>query len=144
MATPNDNPVAGKTDNTVAGKVERILASSVRMDEGRPSVISEGFSFTGDIVSEHTLHVEGHLTGNTTVGAIVVGPNGSLKGTIKCARLLVKGLVEGMVECDELDIESTARLKGTVEYRVLNVQRGAVVTGEMIIHKAPPGRRRAD
>lgn len=121
--------------------VERLLNTAVRLDDGRPSIISEGFSFVGDIVAQHSLHVEGAVQGNTSVSAIVVGPNGSLKGTISCGRLHVKGLVEGTVECDDLQIEATAKVSGTLEYRTLHVERGASLTGEMIVKSGPSGSK---
>jgi len=123
------------TEKSVLGTVERVLGSTVRMNEGRPSIISEGFSFTGDITADHVLHVEGRIEGKIHVGAVVVGPNGCVKGSVRCTRFHVKGVFEGILECEELELESSARVDGTIEYRVLNVQRGAVVRGEMIVRR---------
>src|SRR5262245_26180635 len=111
----------------VAAAVEKVIATSVRMNELKPSIISEGFSFTGDIVSEGALHIEGQLKGTIRVSAATIGAKGVMDGTIDCASLQIKGAFEGNATCEELLIDSTASVRGKVRYRVMTAQRGATI-----------------
>jgi cytoskeletal protein CcmA (bactofilin family) len=117
----------------VAAAVEKAIATSVRLNELKPSIISEGFSFTGDIVSEGALHIEGQLKGTIRVSAATIGAKGTMDGTIDCSSLQIKGAFEGNATCDELLIDSTASVRGKVRYKVLTAQRGASILGELTV-----------
>lgn len=114
--------------------VERILGSQVRM-ESKPSIVSEGFSFTGDIVSAGTLHIEGQIKGTIKVDAVTIGPSGAVDGSIACTRLHVKGRFKGTAECDDLQVDSSATVDGFVGYKVLTAQRGANIVGELLVRR---------
>ena len=116
--------------------VERVLtATGARMTENKPSIISEGFSFKGDIASNGTLHVDGTIDGNLKVDGITIGPNGVVHGSVVCQRLHVKGKFHGTGECDDLQVDTGAIVDGTVSYRVLTAQRGAVLSGDLLVRK---------
>lgn len=124
-------------ESKAAAAVERVLGSPVRVNDAsaKPSIISEGFNFTGDIVSRGTLNIDGQIKGTVKVDAVTVGPNGVVDGTLECSKLLVKGVLRGTAECDDLQIDSTATVDGTISYRVFAVQRGANITGELLVRK---------
>jgi len=112
-----------------------VISTSIKMGEAKPSIVSEGFSFTGDIVSEGALHVEGHIKGTIMVESVIIGPRGVVEGTVECGRLHVKGTYRGTATCDELVIDSAASLNGTVGYRMLTAQRGATIVGSLTVRK---------
>ena len=121
------------TAPTASASLERAIATTVRMNELKPSIISEGFSFTGDIVSEGALHIEGQLKGTIRVSTATIGVKGAMDGTIDCASLQIKGAFEGTATCEELLIDSTASVRGKVRYRVMTAQRGATILGELSV-----------
>jgi len=125
-----------KKDSTVrpVSTVERFLGTQVRV-ESKPSIISEGFSFIGDIVSAGTLHIEGQIKGTVKVDAVTIGPSGAVDGSIACARLHVKGRFKGTAECDDLQVDATATVDGFVGYKVLTAQRGANIVGELLVRR---------
>ncbi len=113
--------------------VERALsATTVRLTELKPSIISEGFSFTGEIVSEGPLHVEGRFKGTVRVSSATVGANGTLEGNLTCSVLRIKGAFEGEATCDELVVDASASIRGKIRYRIINVSRGATIVGELM------------
>lgn len=118
-----------------AAAVERAINTSIRMNDSKPSIVSEGFTFTGDIVADGALHVEGHVKGTVQVDSVVIGPKGIVEGMIECARLHIKGTYRGDATCDELQIDSAAAVNGTVAYRVLTAQRGAAIVGTLTVRK---------
>ena len=112
------------------------IASAVFPEAVGPAmIVSEGFTFTGDIVSDGALHVEGHVKGTVQVDSVIIGPKGIVEGMIECARLHIKGTYRGDATCDELQIDSAAAVNGTVAYRVLTAQRGAAIVGNLTVRK---------
>lgn len=124
---------ASSPDDVLASAVERVVRLKV---DAKPSVISEGVSFTGDMVSQSLLHVDGEYNGTITADALIVGPNGLVTGTVTCSRMQVKGKFVGTAECEEMLVDGAATVNGSISYRVLTVQRGAVVAAEMLVRKS--------
>jgi len=54
------------------------------LDTHKPTVISEGFSLTGDIVSDGILHIEGRTSGTIKASSVNVGPRGQVEGNVSC------------------------------------------------------------
>jgi len=98
----------------------------------KPSIISEGFEFIGEIRSNGVVHVEGTVRGKLSLSAITIGSKGSVEGTIQCETLHVKGRFSGTAHCRDLTLSADAVVDGQVYYSQLAVQRGAKITGELI------------
>jgi cytoskeletal protein CcmA (bactofilin family) len=106
-------------------------SSGFLLDSNKPSVISEGFSLVGDITAQGVLHVEGMIKGTVTTEAVNIGITGAVEGKIQCTSLQIKGAFVGEARCHELVIASKARVRGTITYETLSIQRGAYVEGEL-------------
>ena len=106
-------------------------SSGFLLDSNKPSVISEGFSLVGDITAQGVLHVEGMIKGTVTTEAVNIGITGAVEGKIQCTSLQIKGAFVGEARCQELVIASKARVRGTITYEPLSIQRGAYVEGEL-------------
>jgi cytoskeletal protein CcmA (bactofilin family) len=106
-------------------------SSGFLLDSNKPSVISEGFSLVGDITAQGVLHVEGMIKGTVTTEAVNIGITGAVEGKIQCTSLQIKGAFVGEARCQELVIASKARVRGTITYETLSIQRGAYVEGEL-------------
>lgn len=111
----------------------RSVGSSFVLDTHKPSVISDGFVFTGDIVARGTLHIEGKVIGNVRCDAVNIGNEGSVDGHIECVSLQVKGSLHGTCTCSELVLASSARVSAKVTYNILTVARGAKTDGEFLV-----------
>jgi cytoskeletal protein CcmA (bactofilin family) len=105
------------------------------LDSHKPTVISEGFSLTGDIVSDGILHIEGRTSGTIKASSVNVGPRGQVEGNIACASLHIKGSFSGTAVCGELVIAASAVVKGHVTYQLLTIGRGATVEGDLVIRR---------
>jgi cytoskeletal protein CcmA (bactofilin family) len=106
-------------------------SSGFLLDSNKPSVISEGFSLVGDITAQGVLHVEGMIKGTVTTEAVNIGITGAVEGKIQCTSLQIKGAFVGEARCQELIIANKARVRGTITYETLSIQRGAYVEGEL-------------
>ena len=100
----------------------------------KPSVISEGFSFSGDIQSLGQLTVDGEITGSISVENLIIGVNGSVDGTVDAKVINVKGRLSGKVRCDEIIVGGRSIVDGDLTYSSITIQRGGVVKGD--IHKS--------
>ena len=102
------------------------------LESNKPSVISEGFSMTGDILSGGILHIEGKINGKIKAESINIGPRGRVDGQLDCDTLHIKGVFSGSAVCDELVVADNASVKGRVTYRSVAISRGAMIEGELL------------
>jgi cytoskeletal protein CcmA (bactofilin family) len=114
---------------------KRAITGVAVLDSHKPTVISEGFSLTGDIVSDGILHIEGHTSGTIKASSVNVGPRGQVEGNIACASFHIKGSFSGTAVCGELVIAASAVVKGHITYQLLTIGRGATVEGDLVIRR---------
>ena len=101
----------------------------------KPSILSEGFSFRGEIAAKGASHVEGSLNGQVQVDELTIGARGQVEGVVTCSSLHIKGKFSGTATCDELIVTSSAAVDGHVVYKTLSVQKGASIKGELLLVK---------
>lgn len=97
----------------------------------KPSIVSEGFTITGDLRSNGTLHVEGKVSGTLVAHSVNVSVTGEVQGEVTCSSLNIKGHMLGTAVCDELVVASTAHVQGNISYRFLTIGTGATIEGEL-------------
>ncbi len=101
----------------------------------KPSILSEGFSFRGEIAAKGAIHVEGSLNGQIQVDDLTIGSRGQVDGVVTCNSLHIKGKFSGTATCNELIVTSSASVDGHVVYQTLSVQKGASIKGELLLVK---------
>jgi cytoskeletal protein CcmA (bactofilin family) len=101
----------------------------------KPSILSEGFSFRGEIEAKGAIHVEGALNGQIQVDELTIGARGQVEGVVTCSSLHIKGKFSGTATCNELIVTSSASVDGHVVYQTLSVQKGASIKGELLLVK---------
>jgi cytoskeletal protein CcmA (bactofilin family) len=101
----------------------------------KPSILSEGFSFRGEIAAKGAIHVEGALNGQIQVDELTIGARGQVDGVVTCSSLHIKGKFSGTATCNELIVTSSASVDGHVVYQTLSVQKGASIKGELLLVK---------
>ena len=131
--TPESIPPMATQAEEVPVLPKRGVTGVAVLDTHKPTVISEGFSLTGDIVSDGILHIEGRTSGTIKASSINVGPHGQVEGTVACASLHIKGSFSGTAVCGELVIAASAIVKGHITYQLLTIGRGATVEGDLIV-----------
>ncbi len=97
----------------------------------KPSMISEGVEFNGDIKSNGSLTVDGSITGQITVDNLIVGMTGSVSGTIIAKSINVKGQLAGNVSCSDIIVGSRSVVDGNLTYSSITIQRGGVIKGDL-------------
>ena len=108
------------------------------------STIGAGVRIAGDCVFEGGLQIDGVVTGNVTgqggqPTALVVGEPGHVEGAVTADHVVIAGSVLGPVLAhDLLELHAKARVQGDVRYKTLEMQRGAVVAGQLQPQVTPP------
>ena len=97
----------------------------------KPSIISEGFEFTGDMKSGGSITVDGTFKGNLSVQTLLIGANGYVDGTVSADNINIKGRLAGTVSCRDIVIGGRATVDGAVTYTSITIQRGGTVKGDL-------------
>jgi cytoskeletal protein CcmA (bactofilin family) len=113
----------GNTSNTDSTEFNKILS---------------GTEFTGDIVSDSNIQIEGDIIGNVSCsGKVLIGSSGKLKGNLVCVNAEIDGTVHGELTVENLlTMHSTARIKGDIQATKLTIEEGAYFEGACVM-KSP-------
>jgi len=135
--------VAGQSDTAIPAPVaapqnptpRNSMMDMISTTATKPSILSEGFSFRGEIAAKGAIHVEGALNGQIQVDELTIGARGQVEGVVTCSSLHIKGKFSGTATCNELIVTSSASVDGHVVYQTLSVQKGASIKGELLLVK---------
>ncbi len=97
----------------------------------KPSIISEGFEFTGDMKSSGSITVDGTFQGNLSVQTLLIGAGGYVDGTVNADSINVKGKLSGTVNCRDLVVGGRATVDGALSYASITIQRGGTIKGDL-------------
>ena len=122
-------------NQSVAQPQRNNMMDMISSNASKPSILSEGFSFRGEIAAKGAIHVEGSLNGQIQVDELTIGSRGQVEGVVTCSSLHIKGKFSGTATCSELIVTSSASVDGHVVYQTLSVQKGASIKGELLLVK---------
>lgn len=111
--------------------------SSQRPKARIDSLIAQGTVVTGDVHFTGGLRVDGWIKGNVLASdkencTLILSDKGRIEGEIQVASAVINGTVVGPVDvAGYLELQSQARVRGDVCYRVLEMQVGAVLEGRL-------------
>ncbi|MCX6258523.1 MAG: polymer-forming cytoskeletal protein [Bacteroidia bacterium] len=96
------------------------------------NLVGPGTKFTGDVVCDGDMRIDGHLKGNIVArGKLVVGQTGTIQGEINCKNFDVSGVIDGIIKVAELlSLKSTSKIHGEIITNKLAIEPGAVFTGK--------------
>lgn len=94
--------------------------------------IGAGVTVKGAFSVPDLLVVDGEVEGDVTARGVVVGQSGVIRGHVAAEEADVSGSISDHVEISELlTVRSTGRVEGRVIYREMELEKGAVVTGDL-------------
>lgn len=106
--------------------------------------ISAGMRVDGDCHFEGGLQIDGAVHGDVSAAEgvaslLVITASGRVEGRICADHIVVDGAVVGPVVARErIELRSAARVQGDVRYKMLEMQPGAVVAGQLQPQTAAP------
>lgn len=105
------------------------------------SLIAEGVEVTGDIAFASGMRIDGRVKGNV-IGRrgdgdhralLVLSDKGQIEGSVQCGDAVINGSVSGDLDVEHfLELQSNARVSGTIRYRQLQMDVGAIVQGQLV------------
>lgn len=124
----SEEPISNEATEENGNFESATQTSSVSL---KPSIISEGFEFTGDMKSGGSITVDGTFKGNLSVQTLLIGAGGYVDGTVTADSINVKGKLSGTVSCRDLVIGGRATVDGTLTYSSITIQRGGTIKGDL-------------
>ena len=108
---------------------------------GGAATIGKAVKVVGQIFSREDLYVDGEVEG--TVEALehklTIGPNGTVRATVKAREVVALGTVQGNVEAAEkIEIRKDAKLTGDIRTARIIIEDGAYFKGSIDIVKNEP------
>lgn len=87
------------------------------------TIIAEGTCIIGGISTKGTVHIDGKFEGVILEADVIsIGVNGEVIGDIKAKNLVVNGLLDGKIDCNEVQILSRGKVIGDMMYNELIIE----------------------
>jgi cytoskeletal protein CcmA (bactofilin family) len=102
------------------------------------TLIAANTEVSGDVHFVNQLYINGRVKGNITAdvgtdATVIVSEEGSVSGEIRVPNVVVNGSVEGNVYAtNRMELARNAEVKGNVYYRLIEMQLGAMVDGQLL------------
>lgn len=102
------------------------------------TLIAPSTRIAGDVTFTEQLFINGRIEGNVyadpeSQASVVIAEGGSVAGEIRVPNVVVNGTVEGNVHAAaKVELAAKARVIGNVYYKLMEMQLGAMVEGQMV------------
>lgn len=95
--------------------------------------IRQGSVISGNMNSEHSIRVDGFVTGDLISGEkIIIGSNGEIGGNLSGTDITIEGYVNGdVVSNGLLHISNKAKIFGKIYAKNISVENGAELNGKV-------------
>ncbi len=118
--------------------------AKTKLDKG-VTLIAANTEVEGDVRFSDQLYINGRLNGTVVAeddgdATLVVSEEGSVEGEIRVPNVVINGSVEGSVFGKRIKLAAKAKVSGNVYYKLVEMQLGAMVDGQMI-HEGDPGAK---
>lgn len=105
------------------------------------TLVAEDVEITGDLVFSSGMRVDGQVRGDV-IGRVadsgaptllVLSAKGRIEGSVRTGDAVINGTVVGDLDIEHrLELQSDARVMGTIRYRQLQMDVGATVQGQLV------------
>jgi len=114
------------------------------------TLIGRSASVQGDVEFAGGLHLDGRITGSVraTAGSeasLSVSEHGIVEGSVEAPQVVLNGRVNGDIfGRDRVVLGAKARVRGNVNYGVIEMALGAEISGKLVPHAEQPTTSPAD
>lgn len=105
------------------------------------TLVAEDVEITGNLVFTGGMRIDGRVKGDVVgrkaegkgASLLVLSDKGRIEGSVHCEDAVINGTVTGDLDvAHRLELQSDARVCGTIRYRQLQMDVGAAVSGHLI------------
>lgn len=93
------------------------------------SVLASDLRITGEISSTGAVEVFGEIDGNLAARSLMIGSEGSVKGSVSAETIEVKGALDGRVSTQSFTLRASAKVEADITYTALVIESGAQIEG---------------
>ena len=99
------------------------------------SLLGRGSEFEGNLRFEGVVRIDGAFKGRIeSPGTLVIGPTGDVEADVVVGTCVLEGAFKGTLKASDLvEAHAPARLEGRVETSDIQVERGVVIDGEVVM-----------
>ena len=118
------------------------MGKSFEPENRLPNMIGPGTKIVGNIETNGDIRIDGAIDGDIqSKGKVVVGPNGEVKGEVKCINCEISGKVNGKILVSELlSLKASSNITGDIMTGKLTIEPGAIFTGTCNMDKGSTGK----
>ncbi len=111
------------------------VLSGTELAHLKPTIISEGSVFEGNLSYRGSVHLDGKFKGIIKAEKVIMGKKGAFNGTMEAKQVVIFGNVKGQVKSQQLSIKTGAKVAARLEYQQIDIQYGASTMGELVCIK---------
>jgi len=105
-------------------------------------LVGERMSIVGDVHFAGGLQVEGKIKGTVIAddasdAFLQISDRGKVEGQVQVPQVEIHGELLGDVTAERLKLGTTARIRGNIYYKVLEMAAGAQINGQMVHQDEP-------
>ena len=118
----------------------------IRLNNAVTTLVGADATVSGNLAFRQGCHIAGMVKGDVIAtgdkkSEVTVAQGGKVEGNVRAARMLIQGRVVGDLRCSgTLTLTASARVDGSIEYGQIEIEKGAVVTGSLVM--LPAGSRK--
>ncbi|NPA74039.1 MAG: cell shape determination protein CcmA [Epsilonproteobacteria bacterium] len=104
--------------------------------ESNTTIIAAGTEIEGEFHITCKLHVDGKISGKIDSSNVIsIGSQGEIKGDLTARKLIVKGVFDGVAECESIELLKEGKIIGKISTNDLMIESNAVFEGECRFNK---------
>lgn len=110
--------------------------STIECLVGANMVIDGNITFSGGLHVDGT--VRGAIVAESEDALLMLGERGTIEGEVRAPHVQVKGnMIGDIVASQKLELGPSARVRGNIYYKLLEMSAGAQVNGQMLHEEEP-------
>lgn len=95
------------------------------------TIIAQGTFIKGGIETKDSIYIDGRFEGIiSSEGSIIIGKSGEFIGEIKSKSLTVNGIVDGIIQAEDVVVLEEGKVIGKMQYQSLSIEPNGVFEGE--------------
>ncbi len=95
------------------------------------TVISSGTFIRGGIDTAGSVFIDGKFEGVIVAGeSLTIGKTGEVIGEVRVKNIVVSGLLDGMIDVEDIHILETGKVLGKMQYQNMVIEKQGIFEGE--------------